>query len=331
MIDPFCGRGTTNYASRLLALPSIGIDSSPVAVTLSQAKLANTSPQLIVQVAKRILDEIEETNDVPTGEFWDWAFHKDVLVMLCRLREGLLKNCRSDTRKALRAIILGALHGPRPQSHPTYFSNQSPRTYGPKPRYAVNFWKARNLTPEFVDVLSIIEERAKRYYAQESTKAVGTIIQGDSRDKRLFSRLATGRKINWVITSPPYYGMRTYIPDQWLRSWFLGGKPTVDYSMQGQVDHGSPNTFALQLRRVWQNVGTICVPGARMVIRFGGINDRKVDPLSVLLQSLQDSGWETTKIEPAGSASSGRRQALHFSRSTTKAIEEQDIWAVWNG
>jgi hypothetical protein len=27
VLDPFCGRGTTNYAARLLGLPTIGIDS----------------------------------------------------------------------------------------------------------------------------------------------------------------------------------------------------------------------------------------------------------------------------------------------------------------
>ncbi|CAL1241131.1 DNA methyltransferase [Candidatus Methylocalor cossyra] len=27
--DPFCGRGTTNYAARLLGLSSLGVDSSP--------------------------------------------------------------------------------------------------------------------------------------------------------------------------------------------------------------------------------------------------------------------------------------------------------------
>lgn len=331
VLDPFCGRGTTNYASRLLGLPSVGIDSSPVAVALSQAKLANTSPQMIVRVARRILDEIETPNDVPAGEFWEWAFHKDVLWMLCRLREGLLRNCQSDARKALRAIIMGALHGPRPKSRPTYFSNQSPRTYGPKPRYAVNFWKARNLVPEFVDVLKIIEERAQRFYSQESTVAVGTVIKGDSRDKWLFSRLPGKGKISWVITSPPYYGMRTYLPDQWLRWWFLGGKPSVDYSVYGQVDHTSPETFSSQLRQVWQNIGRVCISDARMVIRFGGINDRLVDALSILQRSLQDSGWEINAIESAGSASAGRRQALHFSRSNNQALEEHDVWATWTG
>lgn len=165
--DPFCGRGTTNYAGRILNLPSIGIDSSPVAVAISEAKLVNTSPKSVVKAAARILDSCLEHTEIPEGEFWSCAFHPNVLHTLCRLREGLLVECRSQARKALRAIILGALHGPRPKTKASYFSNQMPRTYAPKPRYAVKFWKNHSLKPEQIDVLQIIEERAVRYYSEE--------------------------------------------------------------------------------------------------------------------------------------------------------------------
>src|SRR2546430_11611038 len=63
VIDPFCGRGTTNYASRVLGLPSIGIDSSPVAVALLQAKIANGSPPENIQAARQTLDEGIETKE----------------------------------------------------------------------------------------------------------------------------------------------------------------------------------------------------------------------------------------------------------------------------
>ncbi len=49
--DPFCGRGTTNFAARLLGLPSVGVDSSPVAVALTQAKLAVYEARFDVEVA----------------------------------------------------------------------------------------------------------------------------------------------------------------------------------------------------------------------------------------------------------------------------------------
>lgn len=329
VVDPFCGRGTTNYAARTLGLPSIGVDSSPVAVALTQAKIANALPNRIVAAARRILRDVQEPSEMPDGEFWQWAFHHDVLEILCRLREGLLTNCRSDTHKALRAILLGALHGPRPKSRPSYFSNQSQRTYAPKPSYAVRYWKKHNLIPEPVDVLKIISHRATRYYAEERA-ASGKVVYADSR-KKVFTRAAREKKADWIITSPPYYGLRTYLPDQWLRGWFLGGPSEVDYSTEGQILHSSPEAFASDLRSVWRNVSEICAPGARLVVRFGGINDRKADPLSIIKMSLEDSSFELQAIRSAGSAASGKRQALHFSQTSAEAREEHDIRAIWQG
>ena len=331
VLDPFCGRGTTNYASRILGLPSIGIDNNSVAVALSQAKMANTMPPVIVLEAHTILDEIAIPENVPEGEFWELAYHRHVLEVLCRLREGLLQNCATDARKALRAIIMGALHGPQTKTRPSYLSNQSQRTYAPKPRYAVNYWKARNLSPQNVDVLQVIENRANRFYASETTTAVGSIIQGDSRDTAIYSVTGAKERFKWVITSPPYYGMRTYIPDQWLRRWFLGGPSQVEYTNAGQVEHSSPEFFSAQLKQVWQNVGTCCLPDAQLIIRFGAINDRKVDSLSLLRQSLQGIGWEIVSVESAGSASQGRRQAMHFSSNQKSALEEHDLVAAWKG
>ena len=266
--------------------------------------------------------------DVPEGEFWELAFHHEVLVTLCRLREALLRSCDTDAQKALRAILMGALHGPQTKSRPSYFSNQSQRTYAPKPRYAINFWKTHHLLPQKVDVLSIIQERAQRFYAQEETQGQGHIIHGDSRDSEIYVHLAPDHQFRWVITSPPYYGMRTYLPDQWLRLWLLGGSATVDYSQTGQLEHGSPHAFAAQLQHVWQHVGQVCRPDAQLIIRFGTINDRKVDALELIRQSLQGSGWSIESIEPAGSAAQGHRQALHFSRLQKSAIEEYDVWAL---
>ena len=218
VLDPFCGRGTTNYASRLLDLPSIGIDSSPVATALSQAKLANTSTEEILETASQILREAQNPLDMPTGEFWEWAFHKETLYTICQFREALLQDSRTDARKALKALIMGALHGPLTKSKPSYLSNQSQRTYAPKPRYAVKFWQSRNLIPPKVDIMPVIEQRAKKYYAEENRTAIGAIILGDSQDSKVVSQLNLKQKVNWIITSPPYYGMSTYIPDQMVKN-----------------------------------------------------------------------------------------------------------------
>lgn len=326
VLDPFCGRGTTNYAARLLGLDSVGIDSSLVAAAVAQAKVVRATPASIERALRSALDSVSRPTDLPEGEFWDLAFHRQTLRALCRVREALLKDCRSESRMALRAIILGALHGPRSKSAPSYLSNQSPRTFAPKPDYAVRFWKARDLYPVEVDLHSVMRPRAKRFYGLGTEDTTGLIVHGDSRQQETFQAVR-GPRFKWVITSPPYYGMRTYIPDQWLRNWFLGGSSTTDYSNTGQLAHGGADRFARDLRIVWRGIAGRCSPGAQLVIRFGGINDRDADPMSVIKESLESSGWTVTTIVPAGLASAGKRQAVHFGPIVETPRAEFDVWA----
>lgn len=324
VLDPFTGRGTTLYAARLQSMKAYGIDSNPVAVAISEAKLANTTAKRIVATAQGILANAKQPQRVPTGEFWELAFAPAVLDALCRIREELLHDCRSDARKALRALMLGALHGPVGKTTQSYFSNQCPRTYAPKPRYAVGFWKDRNLRPPTVDVVELIKRRAERFYREAEASAAGCAVLGDSQRAESFQGFESA---SWIITSPPYYGMRTYIPDQWLRNWFVGGPAHVDYSNEGQLPHSSKEEFSEALKKVWQNCANASKRGCRMVIRFGAINDRKVDPIEILKESLAKTRWRITARYDAGTASEGRRQANHFV-STDDAIAEYDVWAV---
>jgi hypothetical protein len=326
VLDPFCGRGTTNFASRLLELPSLGIDSNPVATAITASKLVDTSVEDIMREAREILASSPRA-PVPAGEFWEWAFDKQTLQQVCRFREALLQDCRASARIALRGIMLGALHGPQQKTLPSYFSNQSPRTYSPKPAYSVGFWKRHNMRPQRVEVLAVIERRAKRYYSN-LPKGIGVCRLADSRVPESVRPIDPRSRFHWVITSPPYYGMRTYRPDQWLRNWFLGGPETVDYANHGQVVHFSPESFAADLQTVWKNVAEVSASSARMVIRFGGIRDRRADPLEIIKHSLKGSGWRIQTICQAGNASQGKRQADAFLRRESKPLAEFDIWAV---
>lgn len=326
VLDPFCGRGTTNYAARLVGLDSLGVDSSPVAAAITASKLVTTTVEEILAEADQILHGYQ-AQDIPSSEFWRWAYHPTVLDAICRFREAFLEDCSTAPRIALRGIVLGALHGPKQKTFPSYFSNQCPRTYAPKPAYATRYWQERGLTSEPIDVLSVIERRAKRYY-ETSSDITGTVRLADSRATGALEHGTPGEHFDWVITSPPYYGMRTYIPDQWLRNWFVGGPDTVDYSSKGQLVHSSPDDFAEDLRQVWQNAFDSCSEGANLVIRFGGITDRNVEPLALIKSSLAGTGWRIKTARRAGSAKEGKRQADTFLRNRTKPIIEYDVWAT---
>src|SRR5579864_3918892 len=88
VLDPFCGRGTTNYAARLLGLPSVGIDTSPVAVAIASAKLVSVEADTVVDLARAVVLSSEPT-DVPQSEFWRCCYHGETLANICKLREHL--------------------------------------------------------------------------------------------------------------------------------------------------------------------------------------------------------------------------------------------------
>lgn len=101
----------------------------------------------------------------------------------------------------------------------------------------------------------------------------------------------------------------------------------MDYSNNNQLQHSSPEDFAMQLRAVWRNVASVSAPDARLVIRFGGISDRSADPLEILKGSLRGSPWTLHTIKAAGSAELGKRQSEHFARTRFAARPEYDAWA----
>ncbi|MDR3555893.1 MAG: DNA methyltransferase [Syntrophobacteraceae bacterium] len=329
VLDPFCGRGTTNFAARLLKLPSIGVDSSPIAAAIADGKMVDTVPEEIDRACAEILTLDTETNQ-PVGEFWDLCFHPRTLQSILKIRNQLLLDCESPERRALRALLLGILHGPRNKGLPSYLSNQMPRTYAAKPNYAVGFWRKNHLIPYFVDVAELVHRKAVYYFSCQHPKIPYRILCKDSRSMD-FSTL--GAKFSYIITSPPYYGMRTYVPDQWLRNWFLGGPDKVTYGHTNQIVHSSPYDFAVQLGSIWKSLAKACVPGAKVMIRFGGIHDRKANPKEILLNSISQAkpGIRLLTIRSAGLSSCGKRQAEQFKRSLKKPIEEFDFYLKADG
>ncbi len=324
VLDPFCGRGTTNYAARLLGLPSVGVDASPIAVAIAKAKFARATPRRITELCRRILCDESSTPTAPRGVFWRLCYDPQTLREIAKLRDYFQRQCKTDTEIALRALLLGTLHGPTQKTVRSYLSNQMPRTYATKPAAAVRYWTKHDLKPKRADVLDVVERRATHFFGEVPAPGEGLILHGDS----LQTDLAQGdSKFSWVITSPPYRGLRTYVPDQWLRNWFLGGPAEVSYDKQYQLPHGDTE-FTLALAEVWARVAAVCKRDARMAIRFGSLPSVEDDPRMLIKKSLKlaDAGWTITTIKDAGSAAHGRRQSPQFGASST-ATDEIDVYA----
>jgi hypothetical protein len=310
--DPFCGRGTTIYAARYLGLKSFGIDSSPVAVAIAQAKTASSTAARVVRLAEDLIAR-RRKHEVPKGEFWQRAYHESTLDELCKLRDGLAASSETQTSILLRAILLGVLHGPVSKSpaRAGYLSNQMPRTFAPKPDYAARYWRSRRLSPPLINAVEVIRRKAQRVLACLPSKT-GTphhVRYGDSRQGDAYNYLSP--RITHVVTSPPYYGVRTYLEDQWIRYWLLGGPDRISYGGTTQLSHESPDAFASSLALVWDCIAERGAPTLKMVVRFGSIRSRQSDPRAILINSLRKSlaTWRLNKVVPSGTYRDGRRQA----------------------
>lgn len=329
VLDPFCGRGTTNFAARLLGIPSVGVDSSPIATAIAKGKMAETSAEAIVKACSDILNDSKEIAP-PDGEFWKLCYHPQTLQDIMNLRAAFLQECKAPERIALRALVLGILHGPRNKGIPGYLSNQMPRTFSSKPDYSVHYWQKNNLLPVYIDVKELVKRKIAHFFTSELPTVSHSLFCDDSRR---FDFASLSLRFSRVITSPPYYGMRTYIPDQWLRYWFMGGPSNVIYRDSNQMSHFSPSEFAEQLAFIWTKIAQVCLPGAKLLIRFGGIHDRKANPKEILLESLRQARprLRVLTVRSAGFASSGKRQADQFRRILRNPMEEFDFYVRVGG
>lgn len=326
VLDPFCGRGTTNLAARMRGLPSVGLDSNPVAVAIAQAKLSSASSARVVAACRTILAS-EKSTSIPRGEFWRLCYDPETLGEICRVRDALLSDCRSDARISLRALMLGLLHGPLRQRAPAHLSNQMPRTYATKPRGAVRFWRKRAMTPPRVPLLDLVTSRGPRYVGAGLPDTPGEILVHDSRDE---IGHPFGKPFSYVITSPPYIGMDHYPRDQWLRNWFVGGPARPTWSPRDALLTDDPERFVNELGRVWTRVGGVCTKGARLTVRFGAIRSHPINPTNVIAASLEssDCDWRILTVTDAGPATHGRRQSDQFLATPSKSVREIDVHAV---
>lgn len=328
VLDPFCGRGTTMYAARKLGLPSYGLDTSPIAVAIAKAKLANASVDDVLGLAETHLSRTPQK--IPTSAFFKEAFSTKTLTELCSLREGLLSEARaSNASSILRAAALGCLHGPLPTNvdSPSYFSNQMPRTFSSKPAYSLRYWKENGLRAPNVGVLDVLRKKLVRISDLDS-ETPASHWQVKCGDARLPDSFHLAEKASVIITSPPYYGMRTYEQDQWLRLWFLGGPEEIDYENDRQLRHSGHDDFVADLAKVWANVCKHASKGAHLYVRFGVIPSAKSDAKDLIKSSLTKAGrWDLISVRTAMTSRAGKRQADYMGRKS-KPSDEYDFHAV---
>jgi len=124
-----------------------------------------------------------------------------------------------------------------------------PRTFASKPDYSVRYWRDRDLFPPNASVIDVLRKKLERItdLNSESPSHFRNVKCLDARNAASLGRI-NGSLV--TVTSPPYYGMRTYVQDQWLRMWFLGGEEVINYENDNQLCHSGHERFITDLAKV---------------------------------------------------------------------------------
>lgn len=104
----------------------------------------------------------------------------------------------------------------------------------------------------------------------------------------------------------------------------------MHYGTDGQLAQSSEEVFITELASVWRAAAGRCVPGARLVVRFGALPSRAKDPVSLLRGSIAEAraGWIVNEVVPAGVPPSGKRQADQMRNGVGDYVEEVDLYAT---
>ncbi len=212
----------------------IGNDVSPEAFLLTSAKVNSPSSVDFFNYLRDLRTRLRSAKSGRIGEgdlYFKSDFlreklnlklyyHRETLAQLVKLRRILLRDLKSSSElracnaRFCVALVLGILHGDRPES----LSLPLDRSKSLTTNHIMKMQKAHpgKYESRYKDVIVSIAIKAAKAF-----RHVPPTVRGFSSQKDAV-QFHFNRPINLVITSPPYYSAHTYAYDNRHRLWFLG-------------------------------------------------------------------------------------------------------------
>ena len=209
VLDPFSGKGTAPLEACLLDRVGIGNDASPDAYTLTHGKVRPSNYSETKERLNQLEDDFEGYDISNSDEDIKIFFSNHNLEQLEYLRDKLES---SDTDMFIKSLILGIIHGKGdlalslPMSH----------SYSMSPSYVETYAEENDLNKPEKNVFECIRKKAKKVTSRDLSDTMGEAYCEEILDLEL------EEKVDFIVTSPPYYHALTYAWDNWIRLWFLG-------------------------------------------------------------------------------------------------------------
>lgn len=273
ILDPFCGKGTSLFAARVLGFAAYGLDIAPEAVVCSTAKLLEIDCDYLQRYINALPIGNPPIEDVPSTV--TSFFHPSTLAEILSIRDALRTDNESRSpkkRNASRftlATLLGILHG-----HASYsLSVSSAHAYSMSPNYVAKYVLKHGLHKPIRDVRACLITKALRCLAVPLPKAVSFDVKRGSAIAASALLPQMVGNIDLIITSPPYLNAQTYAKDNWLRLWLLGH----DYKkIQGEYfQTASIARYAEGMGKVFEEMRLMLRPGGRIICIAGDVRKPK--------------------------------------------------------
>jgi len=223
ILDPFCGSGTTLLEARLLGRNAIGIDINPLAALISEVKTNQIDINELSFAIRLVKENIRNCNgkanvDFPNKDYW---FAKKAQEELSKIKLSIEKlNGRFDDN--IYKFLLVCFSSIIRKS--SYADPRMAKTY--KSKIVIEKIKA-GWSPEpiryFEGTLDKNSERIKllseTLYSNNNWVKV---LQGDARETSYILKQNGIKKVDFIITSPPYINAQDYFRSYKLELWWLG-------------------------------------------------------------------------------------------------------------
>jgi hypothetical protein len=264
VLDVFSGTGTAPLQACLDGRIGVGNDLSPEAYMLTAAKVDPPRPADFFDYLAHVRRKMRSPGkiDVDDNDLYFGSdflrqklnlrlyYHRETLAQLLKLRSIVLAEFASTSGNNLRntrfclALILGILHGDRPESLslPLDRSKSLTTNHIKKMQHAY----PGKYETENKDVIGCIALKAEKTFRHEGPNAKGQAFMDDAVN------FSCGIRAKLVITSPPYYNAHTYAYDNRHRLWFLG----YDYQkvQRGMFQISNQSEYSAYLVRCLKNV-----------------------------------------------------------------------------
>jgi DNA modification methylase len=270
ILDPFCGKGTSLLAARLLGHKAYGIDVAPEAIVCSSAKLADVTLTSICSYISNLKVPHGKSIDPPANV--RVFFHRATLTQILAFRAALqrdLRNEQATTRDHAifaMALLLGILHG-----HASYsLSVPSAHAFSMSPGYVKKYCEDNNLLAPKRDVRECLLRKAMKCLAKPLPAKVESMVHmGSAVSVSAAFRNLVG-KVDIILTSPPYLNAQTYSKDNWLRLWLLGYDHKV--LRHSYLETGSISRFGQVMSEVFNEFSIMLRPGGLLICIAGDVS-----------------------------------------------------------